>query len=57
MKRCLVWFRRDLRLDDNPALAAAVDSGAEVLPLYLHGENQATQLSEGGASSLSLIHI
>ena len=56
MKRCLVWFRRDLRLDDNSALAAAVDSGAEVLPLYLHGENQATQLSEGGASSWWLHH-
>lgn len=23
----LVWFRRDLRLDDNPALAAAIQSG------------------------------
>ncbi|HCI91131.1 MAG TPA: hypothetical protein DHV60_01070, partial [Verrucomicrobiales bacterium] len=23
MKRVLVWFRRDLRLKDNPALAAA----------------------------------
>jgi deoxyribodipyrimidine photo-lyase len=27
---CLVWFRRDLRLDDQPALAAAVASGHAV---------------------------
>jgi deoxyribodipyrimidine photolyase len=26
----LVWFRRDLRLDDQPALAAALDSGLQV---------------------------
>ena len=30
----VMWFRRDLRLADNPALAAAVNSGA-VLPLYV----------------------
>jgi deoxyribodipyrimidine photo-lyase len=28
------WFRRDLRLDDNEALKAAVDSGLPVLPIY-----------------------
>ena len=31
----IMWFRRDLRLDDNPALAAAVASGAPVLPLFI----------------------
>ncbi|NEX91836.1 deoxyribodipyrimidine photo-lyase [Caulobacter sp. 17J65-9] len=34
----IVWFRRDLRLADNPALAAAQASGAPVLPLYVHDE-------------------
>ena len=29
------WFRRDLRLSDNRALQAAIDSGAEVLSIYL----------------------
>ncbi|NVK16789.1 MAG: deoxyribodipyrimidine photo-lyase [Rhodobacteraceae bacterium] len=29
------WIRRDLRLADNPALTAAVNSGAPVLPLYI----------------------
>ncbi|AHM05578.1 Deoxyribodipyrimidine photolyase [Roseibacterium elongatum DSM 19469] len=31
----LVWFKRDLRIDDNPALAAACEVGARVLPLYI----------------------
>ena len=31
----LVWFRRDLRVHDHAALAAAVASGAPVLPLYI----------------------
>ncbi|OYU72709.1 MAG: hypothetical protein CFE32_22960, partial [Alphaproteobacteria bacterium PA3] len=28
----ILWFRRDLRLADQPALAAAVASGAPVIP-------------------------
>ncbi|MEP2829842.1 deoxyribodipyrimidine photo-lyase [Parvibaculum sp.] len=31
----IVWFRRDLRLDDNPALAAAAARGTPVLPLFI----------------------
>lgn len=31
----IVWFRRDLRLADNPALAAAVATGEEIVPLYI----------------------
>jgi deoxyribodipyrimidine photo-lyase len=27
----IVWFRQDLRLDDNPALLAAVASGKPVV--------------------------
>ena len=31
-----MWFRRDLRLSDLPALRAAVDSGADgVVPLFV----------------------
>ncbi len=32
----IVWFRRDLRLADNPALAAACGECDAVLPVYLH---------------------
>ena len=30
----VMWFRRDLRLGDNPALLDAVADGADVLPLF-----------------------
>lgn len=56
MKRVLVWFRRDLRLKDNPALAAAVETGADILPVYIHGVEQSSQLSEGEASKWWLHH-
>ena len=32
--RSIMWFRRDLRLADNPALATAADHG-EVIPLFI----------------------
>ncbi|MBO6635898.1 deoxyribodipyrimidine photo-lyase [Parvibaculum sp.] len=31
----ILWFRRDLRLDDNPALHAAAGTGRPVLPLLI----------------------
>jgi len=31
----ILWFRRDLRLDDSPMLAAAVASGRPLLPLFI----------------------
>jgi deoxyribodipyrimidine photo-lyase len=34
-RRGLVWFRRDLRLDDNPAWAAATATCAEVIALFV----------------------
>ena len=33
--RSLFWFRRDLRLQDNPALLAAMDAADEVLGLFI----------------------
>lgn len=45
-----MWFRRDLRLDDNPALAAAVAaSNHQVLCLYIL-EDQPNGRAMGGAS-------
>lgn len=34
----LIWFRRDLRLGDHPALAEAASSGRPVIPVFLHDE-------------------
>lgn len=38
MKLTLVWFRRDLRLEDNTALQAALSEKANVLPLFIFDE-------------------
>jgi deoxyribodipyrimidine photo-lyase len=34
----ILWFRRDLRLADNPALDWALASGRSILPVYIHDE-------------------
>lgn len=34
----LLWFRRDLRLQDNPAVAAARATDSPILPVYIHDE-------------------
>lgn len=31
----IVWFRRDLRTYDNPALVAALNSAKRVIPVYV----------------------
>jgi deoxyribodipyrimidine photo-lyase len=31
----LLWFRRDLRLRDNPSVAAAIRSGRPIVPLFI----------------------
>ena len=33
-----MWFRRDLRLADNPALQALLDNGHTPVPVYIHDE-------------------
>ena len=34
----LMWFRRDLRLSDHPALTAACKNGRAVIPIFIHDE-------------------
>ena len=46
----LVWFRDDLRLADNPALAAACRRGAPVVLLYVHDERSPEIRPLGGAA-------
>jgi deoxyribodipyrimidine photo-lyase len=36
--RGIVWFRRDLRLNDQPALTAACEACSEVIPLFVFDE-------------------
>jgi len=35
----LIWFRRDLRLADNPALAAAAATGRPIVPVFILDES------------------
>ena len=51
----IVWFRRDLRLRDNPTLAAAAAQGP-VLPLYIHTPAEEGPGAPGGASRWWLHH-
>jgi deoxyribodipyrimidine photo-lyase len=50
MAVALVWFRRDLRLDDNPALQAALDAGHVPVPVYLHAPAEEAPWAPGAAS-------
>ncbi|MEM9690020.1 MAG: deoxyribodipyrimidine photo-lyase [Pseudomonadota bacterium] len=51
MHAAIVWFRRDLRLSDNPALNRAVESGLPILPVYVVDE-----LDSNGAARWWLHH-
>jgi len=46
----LVWFRQDLRLADNPALLAAVESGAHIVPVYIWSPDEEGGWGPGAAS-------
>lgn len=35
MKPLIVWFRRDLRLDDNPMLSEAAKTGRPLIPVFI----------------------
>jgi deoxyribodipyrimidine photo-lyase len=56
MKPVIVWFRQDLRLSDNPALRAAVETGAPILPLFVLDDAAAGDWKWGGASRWWLHH-
>ena len=33
--RSIIWFRRDLRINDNPALLAALEESDEIVPVFI----------------------
>ncbi len=44
-----MWFRQDLRLTDNPALTAAVDTERPLIPIYVLDDVSAGEWAMGGA--------
>lgn len=52
-KTALVWFRQDLRLQDNPALVAASKSN-KVLPIYIFDHINSNNSALGAVSKLWL---
>jgi len=56
----IVWFRQDLRLNDNAALYHATqqaqETGAPILPIYILDDENAGQWALGGAARVWLHH-
>jgi catechol 2,3-dioxygenase len=53
----IVWLRQDLRLADNPALAAAATRGGPVVPVYIWSPEEEGGLPPGGATGLYHVAI
>jgi deoxyribodipyrimidine photo-lyase len=51
-RRSIMWFRRDLRLDDHPALVAAGSDGTEVVPVFVVDP----AFAGAGAPRLAFLH-
>jgi deoxyribodipyrimidine photo-lyase len=51
----IVWFRHDLRLDDNPALLAAASRGA-IVPVFIWAPDEERPWAPGAASRWWLHH-
>ncbi|CAL1592318.1 unnamed protein product [Knipowitschia caucasica] len=56
----ILWFRRDLRLCDNPAIVQALQAGAPVIPVFIWApaeeEGPGITVAMGGASRFWLHH-
>ena len=50
------WFRNDLRLSDNPALAEAAKSAQSIVPVYILEDKDSDLWVPGGASRWWLHH-
>ncbi|MBP7369898.1 MAG: deoxyribodipyrimidine photo-lyase, partial [Arenimonas sp.] len=55
MAFAIIWFRADLRLQDNPALAQAIADGYQPILVYIHAPHE-QQPWAPGAASLTWLH-
>ena len=53
--KTIVWFRQDLRLNDNPALIEAVNNG-RIIPIYILDDVNSSTQKMGAASRVWLHH-
>ena len=56
MSATIVWFRQDLRLQDNPALTAAIERGTPIVPVYILDDEGEGKWRAGAASRWWLHH-
>ena len=56
LRPTLLWFRQDLRLQDNPALRAALARGGPVIPVYIRDDDGEEPWRVGGAAGWWLHH-
>ncbi len=56
MSTAIVWFRRDLRLADHPALHAAAAAHDRIVALYVHAPEEEGQGAPGAAGRWWLHH-
>lgn len=57
MKRpSILWFRQDLRLEDQPALHAAIARGGPIIPLFIWAPHEEKEWVPGAASRWWLYH-
>lgn len=49
-KTSIIWFRRDLRINDHPALLAAVESAEQIIPIFILDK---AQIKDAGAKLLA----
>jgi len=52
----ILWFRQDLRLDDNPALIEAKRRGGSIVPVFIWAPEEEDEWPAGGASRWWLHH-
>ena len=50
MSCAIVWFRKDLRLEDHHALAQAIEEGHQIVPLFIWAPHEESPWEPGGAS-------
>lgn len=46
----IVWFRQDLRVEDQPALNAAIEKGGPIIPLFIWAPDEEKEWEPGAAS-------